>query len=179
MTPYNIEFLATFLSPTAAIEGRVIYFGPGAAIDEKLLTVPIGLIDPHDTVVVTVGLNKSHPNQPNVDSDPNIGISDGDNENLFEIVDANNYPRWPPCRPRPGSQDDNRVDAGTLVAGTYKLIFDPFNQLGICESAQEDGYINTGTFEAQIDVTKPLFLTMNRQNAKEEYYIHYFNVEIY
>ena len=178
MTAYNIEFHATFLSSTADIEGRVIYFGPGVK-DEKLLIVPIGRIDPHATVVVTVGLNKSHSNDPKVDADPNIGISDGTNENLIQIVDRNNYPKYAPCYPRPGSSDDVKVTAETLVSATFKLTFDPFNKLGICETAQEDGYINTGTFSAQIDITRPLSFTLNRQDAKEQYYFHYFNVEIY
>ena len=74
MTPKNIEFYATFLHPGVDIQDRVIHFGPGVR-GEKLIEVPIGRIDPHATIVITVGLVKSHPNTPSVDSDPLVGIS--------------------------------------------------------------------------------------------------------
>ena len=178
LTPYNIEFYATFLKPDADVKGRIIHFGPGVA-NERLLTVPIGEIDPHATIVVTVGLEKSRFNTASVDCDPGIGISDGTSENQFWIVDVNNYPSLSPCYPTSGTQDHAKVAAGTPVSGTFKLTFSPFNKLGICETAQEGGYINTGTFNAQMDVFKPLFLTVRRDHASEQYYFHYFKVEIY
>ena len=39
---------------------------------EKLLEVPLGQIDPHATIVITVGLDNSHPNTPSTESDPSI-----------------------------------------------------------------------------------------------------------
>ena len=59
------------------MNGRVIHFGFGVTKDEKLLVVPIGEIDPHATIVVTVGLDKSHPITASVDCDAAVGISDG------------------------------------------------------------------------------------------------------
>ena len=180
LTPYNIEFYATFLSSVAELimNGRVIYFGPGPT-EETLLEVPIGQIDPHATVVITVGLEPSHPNTPGVDSDPRVGIIDGTGENAFNILDVNNYNQFSPCQVNNGNDDDTRVTPGTLASATIKLTFSPFNKLGICETAQDGGYINTATFEEQIDITKPLFLNLRRGNANEVYYFHYFNVEIY
>ena len=179
MTPNNIEFYATFLSPTVDVQERVIHFGPGVDREEMLLQVPIGQIDPHATIVITVGLQKSHPNDPSVDSDPGVGISAGTDENLFLIVDVSNYAKQSPCYPISRIHDNTRVPAGTPVSATYKLTFTPFNKLGICETAQDGGYINTGTFGPQIDITQPLFLTVRRHDAPEEYFFHYFNVEIY
>ena len=76
LTGDNIEYWATFLHSSAAIQNRVIHFGTGTA-NEKLLEVPLGQIDPHATIVITVGQNNSHPSTPSADSDPEIGISDG------------------------------------------------------------------------------------------------------
>ena len=174
----NIEFYATFLSPAVDIQERVIHFGSGVA-DEKLLVVPIGEIDPHATIAITVGIDKSYPNAASVDCDAAVGISDGTTENLFWIVDVHNYPTLSPCYPTSGSHDHTRVASGTPVSSTFKLTFAPFNKFGFCETAQEGGYINTGTFSSQMDVTKPLFLTVRRNQAPEQYYYHYFKVEIY
>ena len=178
MTPKNIEFYATFLDSDVDIQARAIHFGTGVA-NEKLLEVPIGEVDPHATIVISVGIDKSHPNTASVDTDPNIGISDGTNENLFRMWDVNNYPSNSPCQPWPGSHDGTLITSGTQVSSTFKLTFTPFNKFGFCETAQQGGYINTGTFNSQIDITKPLFLTVKRSQAREQYYFHYFMVEIY
>ena len=104
LTPDNIRYLASFLHSSATIQDRVIHFGTGTA-NEKLLEVPLGQIDPHATIVLTFGLNNSHPNTPS-ESDPRIGISDGTNTNTWWIVDLNNYPSSPPCRPSGGTHDN-------------------------------------------------------------------------
>ena len=178
LTPKNIESYATTLSPAADVRERVIHFGPTGEYLEKLIEVPIGEIDPLATIVVTVGLDKSHPNDPSVDSDAIVGISDGTIENPFYIRDVNDYSTSPPCFPA-GLNDFRRVTPGTQVPATFKLTFFPFYKLGFCETAQEGGYINTGTFRFPLDITKPLFLTVRRHHLPEEYYFHYFKVEIY
>ena len=95
------------------------------------------------------------------------------------IVDKANYPGIPPCYPLPGSHDDARISSGTEVPSMFKLTFTPFYKYGACETAQEGGYINTGRFDTQLDISKPLYLRMYRSNAVEQYYFNYFDVEIY
>ena len=90
-----------------------------------------------------------------------------------------NYRLHSPCQPTNADHDDTRVSPGTQVPSQVQLTFTPFNRFGFCESAQEGGYINTGKFNSQIDITKPLFLTAERDNHNEEIYYHYFKVEIY
>ena len=68
MTPQNIEYYATFLHPGVDIQERVIHFGPRTD-DEALLKVPIGQIEQHATVVITLGQNKAYSSTPGVDSD--------------------------------------------------------------------------------------------------------------
>ena len=177
LTPDSIRYLASFLDSSATIQDRVIHFGTGTA-NEKLLEVPLGQIDPHATIVITFGLDNSHPNTP-AESDPLIGISDGTNSNVMYIQDLSNYGSYPPCRPTSGTHDNTLVSSGTKVPATFKLTFTPFYKYGSCETAQEGGYINTGRFNTQLDITKPLYLRVDRDQASEEYYFHYFLVEIY
>ena len=115
--------------------------------------------------MVTVAINKSHPNTPGIDSDYRIGISDGTNNNLQFLVDIDDYGGSSPCYTVNGSHDERRVSLGTEVPATFKLLFVPFYKYGSCETVQEGGYINTGTFAAQIDTSKPLFLRMFRSDA--------------
>ena len=176
LTPDNIRYFASFLHTSADIQDRVIHFGPGVT-NEKLLEVPLGEIDPHATIVITLGLDKSHHFA--ADSDIIVGISDGTNDNSQTIVDFFNYVDSPPCRVLDGSHDNVLVASGTQVSATYKLIFTPFYKYGACETAQDGGYINTGTFDNQIDTTKPLFLRLDRSDAPEIYFVHYLRVEIY
>ena len=180
LTPDNIEYWATFLHSSATIQDRVIHFGTGT-LHEKLLEVPLGQIDPHATIVITVGLDNSHPNTPSTDTDPLVGISDGNNTNIWWITDSDNYPSYAPCTLSGGrgTHDDTRVPSGTKVPATFKLTFTPFYKYGSCETAQEGGYINTGRFNTQLDITKPLYLRVDRQDPSEQYYYHYFLVEIF
>ena len=178
LTPDNIRYWASHLHSSVDIQQRVIHFGPGAA-NELLLKVPLGEIDPRATIVVTVGLNESHPNTAGVDSDPYIGISDGSNENTQVLVDVNNYADYPPCFLFGAANDDPQVPTDTPAPAAFRLIFTPFYRSGSCETAQLGGYINTGTFNTQIDTTKLLFLQVRRADAEEEIFFHYFRVEIF
>ena len=178
LTPDNIRYFATFLSPTASTQGRVIHIGPGTA-SEVLLKVPLGEVDPRATIVITIGVNNTNLNTPGTDSDLRVGISDGTNSNLQWIVDISNYNSFPPCYPDSSSHDENLVSSGTNVSSTFKLSFVPFYKYGACETAQDGGIINTGTFDSQVDTAKPLFLHLVRHNAAEQYYLHYLNIEVY
>ena len=59
-----------------------------------------------------------------------------------------------------------------------KLTFNPIYQYGVCESPQDSGYINTGHINRELDVTKQLYLRVNRDISGENYYFHYFLVEV-
>ena len=179
LTPDNIRYFASFLHPTISVQDRVIHFGAGTVTNEMLLEVPLGEVDTRATIIITVGLDNSHPNTPTVDSDFTIGISDGTNKNLQYIVDITNYPNLAPCYPTNGDQDNRLVSTGTKVPALFRLIFTPFNRYAACETAQEGGYVNTGRFNDQIDTTKPLLLRVQRGDVGEQYFIRYLRVEIH
>ena len=121
-----------------------------------LLEVPLGTVHPRSTIILTVGLNNSHPNTAGVDSDPKVGISDGSVDNLQEIVDVNNYDGYAPCFPIAATHDDHRIP-GAQVPSTFKFKFVPFSGYTACETAQVGGYLNTGRFNNRIDTSQPLF----------------------
>ena len=156
-----------------------MHFGSGAAND-LLIEVPLGEIDPRATIVVTVGLNESRMNGAAADSDIRIGLWDGTNNNAQGIHDVNNYGNVSPCRVLNfTSRDGKLVPADTPFPSVVKLTFIPFYRYAACETAQQGGYINTGTFSFQLDITKPLFLRVHREQPHEEMFFHYFRVEIF
>ena len=178
LNPDNIEYYATYLHSSADIQDRVIRFGPGTTAGEKLLEVPIGHINFHATIVITVGLDKSYVNT-NSAADLRVGLSDGTNDNIFYIYDYANTLRYS-CSLISGSNDnDAKVNAGTQVPSMFKLTLTPFTRFGTCETGQEGGYIVTGRFTAQMQTTKPLFLRVHRDASNEQQYIHYLKVDVY
>ncbi len=175
----NVESLASFLDDSAVIEERAIKFGPGTK-DEKLLEVPLGFIDPHATIRVTVGLDDTAPSAPAVDHDPRIGISDGSTVNEILIADVNNYENYAPCIPLgAASVDDNRVSERTHAPAQATLIFRPLHKYGACYLPLDGGYVNTATFIGQLDTGRGLSLTVYRSDPKEQYRFYSFIVEIY
>ena len=176
MTLDNIRYFASTLHSSASIQDRVIHFGAGSNND-LLLEVPLGTVHPHSTIIITVGLDKSHPNTPGTESDLYIGISDGTIHNIQIIFDVYNYRDHAPCEPASGTHD-NRLIPSAQVSSTFKLTFVPYSGYTVCETAQTGGYLNTGRFNNRIDTSKPLFLRVVRDSGIEQLFIHYFMVEI-
>ncbi len=114
-----------------------------------------------------------------MDSDPYVGISDGNKSNLFILRDPSNFPSYTPCQPYPAAQDDVRIPANSVQASVYQLHFDPFHQYGVCSAAYNNGFSNSGRFNSKLDVAKELSLVVKREHAAEKYDFRYFNIEIY
>ena len=131
-----------------------------------------GELDPHTSIRITVGLRP--PGR--VDKDPQVGLSDGVNINIFVIPDNSDES---PCYPHPGTHDENRLTSFTPQTQTsqFVLLFEPFHQYGACFTAQEHGYVNTGTFTHQLDTCKGLDFVVARGDGTETYDFYYFIVE--
>ncbi len=178
IAPDNFQSLAVDVDDSIIVEERAIRFGTGTA-NEILFEVPLGFIDPHATIRVTVGLDDTRPSTPGADHDPVIGLTDGSSANEFRIHDINSYPTVPPCTPVAAtSQDDNRVTERTHVSAQVTLIFRPIRKFGSCFLPMDGGYINTATFSAQLDSSRALSLRVRRSDPSEQYRFHYFLVEV-
>ena len=177
-TPDNIRYLASTLHSTANVQPRVIHFSPGGEND-LLIEIPLGPQDPKTVYTITVGLNSSHPNTKEVDSDLAVGISDGTNDNVQLLVDVNNYHNQPPCYPINGSHDNVMVPRNTRVPAIFTLTFVPYRKYAVCETAQVGGYLNTGTFNTKLDPDKDVSLRVFRHDASEQVFIHYLKVETF
>ncbi len=178
IAPDNFESLAVDVDDSFILEERAMRFGPGS-FNELLFKVPLGFIDPHATIRVTVGLDDTRPSAPAMDHDPIIGLTDGSSVNEFWLVDILNLPSDAPCGPVASiSQDDNRVTERTHTSGQATFIFRPIHKFGSCYLPMDGGYINTGTFFAQLDSSRALSLRVRRSDTGEQYRFHYFLVEV-
>ena len=132
-----------------------------------------GEVDLYTSIRITVGLKPPGT----VDKDPRVGLSDGVNNNVFVIPDNSNQS---PCFPHPGTNDGNLLTSFTPQTQTsqFVLLFEPFHQYGACFTAQEHGYVNTGTFTQQLDTNKGLdFVVQRDDDLPETYDFYYFIVE--
>ena len=176
VTPENIRYLASFLHSTTTTDNRIIHIGAGGLHEEVVIRVPLaapGEVDLYTSIRITVGLKPPG----NEDKDPRVGLSDGVNSNLFNLVDNSNHS---PCYPHPGTHDENRLTSFTSQTQTsqFVLLFELFHQYGACFTAQEHGYVNTGTFLEQLDTSKGLDFVVTRNEGDETYDFYYFIVEL-
>ena len=176
--PDNVESLASYLDDSATIEERAISFGPGTIL-EKLLEIPLGFIEPHATIRITVGLDDTRPSAPAVDHDLGIGISDGTNINDFKVRDVGNYEGYAPCEAVSATSDDKRVTERTHAPAQAMVIFKPLRKYGACYLPLDGGYMNTGTFSAQLDLSRGISLILRREDGSEQYRVYYILVEIF
>lgn len=179
ITPDNVRHHASFIHSSVTVEQRVIHVRAGTG-GEKLIEVPLasaGELNPHATVRITVGLDPTAANA-GVDSDPSIGITDGENINDFYIVDINNLRIGePPCRPVGGTHQ-NIALSNKRVPGSVTFLFDPFHRYGACSTGNDGGYTSVATFNNQLDVSKGISFILRRNDAPENYRLYHFLIEI-
>ena len=177
--PSNIRDVASFVHSNATIRDRAVTFGSGISND-VLLVIPLacpGEPQPYSSIQITVGLDDSTLTGAGVDVDLRIGLIDGQrNLNQFVISDVNKYNTQPPCSLLDGVQDDNRV-SGMQAPVQVTFVFTPSMRFGACYTAQDGGFGNSGTFNAQVDLMEGVFLIVQRGDADEEYRLYYFQVE--
>lgn len=138
----------------------------------KLMDVNLGTIEPNSAIVATIGLDNDY-------SPPNVLIGDYSKSNLFYNVGEEHYNRLPPCRLDDASSTDDRlVSTDSEEPGTYKFTFVPSERIGICETAQDDGYINTGKFRDQLDMSKPIYFMLLSGGTGVRYRVNYISLAV-
>ena len=176
MTPNNLRYYASKMDPRVSINSKLMHVPAGTA-NSRFLTVP--LAGPSELTIdtairVTIGLKPK-----NVDSDPTIGLTDGNVVNEISLLDKTNYVNYSPCYIRDGIQENTLIPRNTPSYSEVTLTFQPYRRYGTCRTAQNGGYVNAGTFNAQLDITKGLNLVARRDDdAGEVYDFYYFHVEI-
>ena len=165
ITPRYAQEHATVIGSYTTFETRSIYIGAGGQDTDTRLQVPIvpaGRFSTNAsaTVKITAALDGSMLNQRSVDRDVQIGITDGRVMNVYEIVDINNYPNWPPCYARSGSGLRKTLQTGP-VPDQFTFLFKPAARFGTCFTAQNSGYVNVDTFNNQLDLSLGISLRLH------------------
>ena len=177
ITPNNLRHYASFIHPSVSIRDRLIHVGKNNP-EAVVIKIPLGKIQPgaHSAIKVTVGLK---PGPATVDSDPNIGISDGTKYNRFFLVDPTNFHVHTPCSASRASQDNILVPTNTKQGSVYQMIFEPAQSYGACTTGYENGLINTAQFNDRLDLSKDLSIVVRKDDeSPEEYDFYYFIIEL-
>ena len=93
----------------------IMHFPTGGTIYEELIRVPLGKLDPHVVIRVTVAMK---PRSQGVESDPHIGMTDGVAENCIRISDSGGD-----CNIQDGSFNNANLPSGSDQHYEYILIF--------------------------------------------------------
>lgn len=175
----TIQHLSSYVNQSVLnIDGHLIKFFEGSAND-RLFEVPVvdkGELDIHATLRVTVAVQPPTPTH-STDRDPIIGLVDGVEINAFMLHDQSNY-GYTSCQLLQATHDITDISTLTAVTQQYTLIFKPYSRYGACVTAQSGGYVNTGRFNSQLDVSQSLHLVVQRNNAGEDYTFNYILIEI-
>ena len=169
--PKTIKYHASYYKSTMTITNseRIMHFGTGT-YREELIRVPLagpGELDQHAVIRITAALKPQTS-----DSDPYIGLTDGDSENYFRIADDVGY-----CYMyTSGSSIPASIPSGTVQHYEYILLFEPYSKYGAC--SHHGGHITPGYFNQRLDISKGLDFIVKRENAREVYDFYYFLVEI-
>ena len=119
-------------------------------------------------------LNPLSTNETSVDRDPQIGITDGNVTNDYQIHDINNYPGLSPCGALSAKGTRKTLPTGP-VPDQFTFLFKPAKRFGACSTAQNGWYINVATFNNQIDLSLGISLRICMNEADED---NYFLVEV-
>ena len=146
----------------------IMHFPTGGTTSEELIRVPLGKLDPHVVIRVTVAMK---PHSQGVESDPHIGLTDGVAENHIRLGDGNGV-----CYLNGASSNTATLPSGSKQHYEYILIFEPFQNYGACSHL--GGHVTPGYFNTRIDASKGLDFIVKRENTGEQYNFYYFLIEI-
>ena len=141
-------------------------FPTGGTSYEELIIVPLGVLDPHAVIRVTVAMRPDSTNR-----DPHFGLTDGVNENRFRVSDSNGQ-----CQMQAGSYITANPPYDSEQHYEYVFVFEPFHKYGACSYL--GGHINPGYFNYRIDPNKGLSFVVKRENTNEDYEFYYFLIEV-
>ena len=192
MTPRWIESNAEITGNHKTNDGYLEIFPTTGPRYQRALRVPLlppNVVNSNDsiTAVITAAMHTTIVQAQ--DHDPNFGISDGKSFIGFEAVDVGNYHSYPPCFSIDGGVGSTilrnpKFGNGPFTNSTHyptviKMQLKPAEQWGSCETPQDDGgYSNLGFYDSALDPTNGLYFEFYRDDADEEYYIKYIQVNV-
>ena len=138
------------------------------------------------TVTITVALDVTVANSG--DHDISLGISDGVSFIGFIAHDKGNYGSISPCHKLEGDviknglknvvQGNGATVSARRYSGEIKIQIKPTEQWGSCHTEHDEGYVNIQNYQPLIDLSKPLYFEVYRQNPSEKYRIKYIVVDV-
>ena len=146
------------------------------------------LLKSNDNITVTITAAFDTTLADSGDHDISLGISDGVSFIGFIANDKTNYGTLSPCRKIEGDVTNNALrnpaqgNGPTVSSRNYsseiKIQIKPTEQCGSCHTEHDEGYVNIQNYQPMIDLSKPLYFEVYRQNPAERYRIKYIVVDV-
>lgn len=137
---------------------------PGGGGTLELFRVPLGRLEPHSVIQITVALTSDTPTTF-------IGLSDGVHENTFYI---NRNGR---CTVSGGYLISANIPSGAKKHNEYTLLLEPFQKFAACSHIGD--HITTGSFSSGLDINKGLDFIVKRGSSSDACDFYYFIIEIF
>ena len=122
------------------------------------------------------------------DHDIIFGISDGVSFIGFQAHDKGNYGSVSPCHKFEGDIVNDALKntvqgSGPTVSSRHysseiQMKIKPTEQWGSCHTEHDGGYVNIQNYQPSLDLIKPLYFEVYRQDDHEKYRIKYIEVDV-
>ena len=189
MTPSWLETHASYINSARSSTDEQLTFEPGHLSNAALLKVPIipaGILtDSSLTLKIVLSLDEDIGKKE--DSDPSLGVSDGESFVGFEMVDETNYGLYSPCFGVEGASGNSLTEVKYIneyspsldtYTGQFVITLKLNERWGLCSLEQDKGFENKVEYNKRLQLSNGLTLEVYKHNGDERVGIKFFEVTI-
>ena len=190
MTPSWLETHASYINSPRSSTNEQLTFEPGNRRAAALLKVPIipaGILTDSNLITLKVVLSLDEDIGKKEDSDPRLGVSDGESFVGFEMVDEKNYGQYSPCLGVEGTSGNSLTEVKYInknspsldtYTGQLVITLRLNERWGLCSLAQEEGFENKVEYNKRLRLSNGLTLEVYKEDRDERVGIKLIEVTI-
>ena len=190
MTPSWLETHASYINSARSSTNEQLTFEPGNRRAAALLKVPIipaGILTDSSLITLKVVLSLDEDIGKKEDSDPSLGVSDGESFVGFGMVDENNYGHYSPCPGVEGISGNSLTEVKHInknspsldtYTGQFVITLKLNERWGLCSLAQDGGFEYKVEYNKRLRLSNGLTLEVYKDDRYERVGIKFIEVTI-
>ena len=191
MTPSWLETHASYINSARSSTNEQLTFEPGSLSSAallKVLIIPAGILTDLSLITLKIFFSLDEDIGKNdYDSDPRLGVSDGESFVGFEMVNEKNYGRHSPCYGVEGTSGNSLTDrkiigdsssSQDIYTGQFVITLKLDERWGLCSLAQDGGFENKVEYNKRLRLSNGLTLEVYKDNGSERVGIKFIEVTI-
>ena len=190
MTPSWLEAHASYINSVRSSANEQLTFEPGQPSSAALLKVPIisaGILTDSSLITLKIVLSLNEDIGKKEESDPRLGVSDGESFVGFEMVDKLNYGDYSPCFGAEGSSGNSLTDVKYIneyspsldsYIGQFVITLKLNERWGLCFLAHDGGFENKIEYNKRLRLSNGLTLEVYTDDGNERVGIKFIEVTI-